>query len=81
MIDVWPDSSVNFLRFLTVVGLIYFDWWIYFSFFFLGREKESKFGSRASYFRFSIFILFVGNFLIDEFDTLKKIGFSFEIFK
>lgn len=42
VIDVWPDSSVNFLRFLTVVGLIYFDWWIYFSFFFLGREKESK---------------------------------------
>lgn len=35
-------ASVNFLRFLTVVGLIYFDWWIYFFFFFLGREKESK---------------------------------------
>lgn len=40
VIDVWPDSSVNFLRFLTVVGLIYFNWWIYFSFFFLGKRKK-----------------------------------------
>lgn len=38
----WCMASVNFLRFFAVVGLIYFDWWIYFSFFFLGREKESK---------------------------------------
>lgn len=51
--------------------------------FFLGREKESKLDrvQVISDFLYRIFILFVGNFLIDEFDTLKKIGFSFEIFK
>lgn len=33
-------ASVNFLQFFAVVGLIYFNWWIYFSFFFLGERKK-----------------------------------------
>lgn len=36
----WCMASVNFLRFFAVVGLIYFNWWIYFSFFFLGERKK-----------------------------------------
>lgn len=94
VIDVWPDSSaLIFYGFLIHCWLIYFDWWIYFFFFFFFWEERERINWIGSYFRLYndgrniafekviIFILLVDNFLTIWNDILKKIRFSFEIFK